>query len=83
MLRIEPLAASRPYGLQSGLKAVGRTASFHSADVERAIKACEKAGLCVGTVRFSKDGFEIIAGDPDKQDNTNWFAGSPLYKDVA
>lgn len=60
-----------------------RSSAFHSADVERAIKACEKAGLCVGGVRFTSDGFEIVAGNPDKQDNVNWFAGSPLYKDVA
>ena len=62
---------------------MARAAPFHSADVERAIKACEKAGLCVGTVRFTKDGFEIVAGDPEKQDNGNWFEGSPLYRDVA
>jgi len=58
-------------------------AAFHSADVERAIKACEKAGLCVGKVKFTRDGFEIVAGDPEKQDNTDWFSGSQLYKDVA
>jgi hypothetical protein len=51
--------------------------------VERAIKACEKAGLCVGTVRFTKDGFEIVAGDAEKADASSWFAGSPLYRNVA
>lgn len=58
-------------------------ARFSQADVERAIKACEKAGLCVGTVRFTKDGFEIVAGGDEKADNGNWWAGSPLYRNVA
>lgn len=58
-------------------------ARFSSADITRAVKAVEKAGLCVGKVRFTSDGFEIVAGNPDDQDNVNWFAGSPLYKDVA
>lgn len=60
-----------------------RAARFSQADVTRALKAVEKAGLCVGRVRFTGDGFEIVAGNPDEQDNVNWFAGSPLYKDVA
>jgi hypothetical protein len=58
-------------------------AAFRSTDVERAIKACEKAGLCVGTVRFTRDGFEIVAGEAEKQDNVRWFSDSPLYRDVA
>ena len=57
---------------------------FREADVTRAIKAFEKAGLCVARARIEPDGsIEIVAGDPDKADNSNWFAGSPLYKDKA
>lgn len=60
------------------------TARFREADVTRAIKAFEKAGLCVARARIEPDGsIEIVAGDPEKSDNTNWFAGSPLYKDAA
>lgn len=59
-------------------------ATFRQADIERAIRAFEKVGLCVSRARIAPDGtIEIVAGDPDKSDNGNWFAGSPLYKDKA
>jgi hypothetical protein len=61
-----------------------RPARFTSADLERAVKAMEKAGVCLSRVRIAPDGsIELIVGDPDKADNGNWFAGSPLYRDVA
>jgi hypothetical protein len=63
---------------------VSARARFSSADLTRAVKAAEKAGVCVGRIRIEPDGsIEIVAGEPEKGDNTNWFAGSPLYRDVA
>jgi hypothetical protein len=61
-----------------------RAARFSQADLTRAVKAAEKAGLSVARVRIAPDGsIELVAGAPEEQDNTNWFAGSPLYRDVA
>ena len=56
---------------------------FTQSDIERAVKAAEKAGLCVARIKFTSDGFEIVAGEPEASDNANWFAGSPLYRNVA
>ena len=57
---------------------------FTQSDITRAVKAVEKVGLCVSRVRFLPDGgFEVIAGQPETGDNANWFAGGPLFKDVA
>jgi hypothetical protein len=59
-------------------------ARFRESDVTRAIKAFEKAGLCVSRARIEPSGaIEIVAGEPDKSDNGNWFAGGPLYRNVA
>lgn len=59
-------------------------ARFTQQDITRAINALEKAGLGVARVRFLPDGgFEVIAGEPEKDDNSAWFDGSPLYRDVA
>lgn len=59
-------------------------AAFKQSDLERAIKAFGKVGLCVARAKIGPDGsIEIIAGDPEDADNSNWFAGSPLYKDKA
>ena len=59
-------------------------ARFRQSDLTRAVKAAEKAGLCVGRVRIEPDGaIEIIAGEPDKDNNGNWFAGGPLYRSAA
>jgi hypothetical protein len=61
-----------------------RPARFTSADLTRAITAFERAGLCVARARIEPNGaIEIVAGDPEKADNTNWWNGSPLYKDAA
>ena len=61
-----------------------RAARFTQADITRAIRAFEKAGLCVARARIAPDGtIEVIAGEPEQGDNGNWFAGSPLYRDVA
>jgi hypothetical protein len=63
---------------------VTRAARFSQADLVRAINAFEKAGLCVKRARIEPNGaIEVIAGEPDKSDNSNFFAGSPLYRDVA
>jgi len=59
-------------------------ARFREADLTRAIKAFEKAGLCVSRARVTPDGsIEVVAGEPGEQDNARWFSGSPLYRDVA
>lgn len=59
-------------------------ARFTSADLERAVKAAEKAGMSVARVRIEPDGaIELVAGAPELADKTNWFAGSPLYRDKA
>jgi hypothetical protein len=61
-----------------------RPARFRETDVTRAIKAFEKAGLCVARAKIGPDGsIEIIAGEPDEAHNANWFAGGPLFKDKA
>lgn len=63
---------------------MSRAARFTEADLARALRAFEKAGLCVSRARIAPDGgIEVVAGSPEAQDNTNWFAGSPLYKDKA
>lgn len=57
---------------------------FTSADLTRAVRAMEKAGMCVSRVRIAPDGsIELVAGEPDTADNTNWFNQSPLYKEKA
>lgn len=59
-------------------------AAFKQSDVTRAVNGVAAAGLAVARVRIAPDGsIEIVAGEPDKADNGNWFAGSPLYKDKA
>jgi len=63
---------------------VSKAARFSQADLTRAIKAFEKAGLCVSRARVAPDGsIEVVAGNPEESDNSNWFAGGPLYRDVA
>lgn len=63
---------------------MSKPARFRESDVTRAIKAFEKAGLCVARARIEPDGaIEIVAGEPESGDNANWFAGSPLFRDVA
>lgn len=59
-------------------------ARFRESDVTRAIRAFEKAGLCVARARIDPDGaIEIVAGAPEPSNSGNWFAGSPLYRDKA
>jgi hypothetical protein len=63
---------------------VSKAARFSQADLTRAIRAFEKAGLCVSRARVAPDGsIEVVAGNPEEGDNANWFAGGPLYRDVA
>lgn len=58
-----------------------RPARFREADLTRAVRALEKAGVCVSRVPVLPDGgFELDTGETDTADNANWFAGSPLYK---
>jgi putative NADPH-quinone reductase len=59
---------------------VTKPTRFTQADVARAVKALERAGVSVARVRFTADGFEVVAGEPDKADNDKWFTGSPLYQ---
>jgi hypothetical protein len=61
-----------------------KPARFSQADLTRAIKAFEKAGLGVARARVTPDGsIEVVAGKPEEDDSADWFAGSPLYRDVA
>jgi hypothetical protein len=61
-----------------------RPTRFSSADLTRAVRAAEKAGLCVAKIRIEPTGaIEVVAGQPEEQSCTNWFAGSPLYRDKA
>jgi hypothetical protein len=62
---------------------VTRAARFSSADLTRAVKAMEKAGLCVARVKFTADGFEVVAGQPEEQTDAAWFKDSPLYRNKA
>jgi hypothetical protein len=60
-------------------------ARISAAEIARAKAAAEEAGLRLvglekrpdGTVKFEFGDFEEMA------DNSRWFAGSPLFKDVA
>lgn len=59
-------------------------ARFSATDLTRAIRAFEKAGMCVARARIEPDGaIEVVAGQPETEDKSNWFAGGPLYRDVA
>jgi hypothetical protein len=59
-------------------------ARFSQADLTRAVRAAEKAGLSVGRVRIEPSGaIEIVAGEGEKVDSSNWFAGGPLYRSAA
>jgi hypothetical protein len=63
---------------------VTRAVRFSANDLTRAVKAFEKAGLSVARARIEPNGaIEIVAGEREAQDSANWFAGSPLYRDVA
>ena len=83
MPSVEPQSALRlnPFGLRSGLGSVARI--FSQADVTRAVKAVEKAGLCVARVKFTSDGFEVVAGQPEEQNDSTWFKDSPLFRSKA
>ncbi len=59
-------------------------ARFSQADVRRALRAAEAAGLCVGRIRIEPDGaIEIVAGQGETPDNAAWFKDSPLYRNKA
>lgn len=63
---------------------MSKPARFSQADLIRAMKAFEKAGKCVKRARIEPDGaIELVAGAPEESDSGNWFAGGPLYRDVA
>jgi hypothetical protein len=48
------------------------------------MRAAEKCGLSLARVRICPDGsIELVAGQPEANDKSDWFSGSPLYKDVA
>lgn len=59
-------------------------ARFSQSDLTRAVKAAEQAGVSVARIRIEADGaIEIVAGAPEMSDKTDWFAGSPLYRNRA
>ena len=63
---------------------MSKAARFSQADLTRAVKAFEKAGLCVRKARIEPNGaIELVAGEPEPSSNSNFFAGGPLYRDVA
>jgi hypothetical protein len=69
---------------EEGLGCVTRAARFRTSDVTRAIRAAEKAGLSVGRIKIGTDGsIEVVAGEPEAHHGSDWFAGGPLYRDVA
>jgi hypothetical protein len=62
---------------------VSAPARFTQADITRALRAAEKAGLCIGRVRIAPDGsIELVAAEPEEAQNNNWFNGSPLWRDA-
>lgn len=63
---------------------MSKAARFSQADLTRAVRAFERAGKCVKRARIEADGaIELVAGAPEEGDSANWFAGGPLYRDVA
>jgi hypothetical protein len=34
-------------------------------------------------VKFTADGFEVVAGEPEAQEDSSWFKDSPLYRNRA
>ena len=85
LTRCHPFGARPPsaFSCQHGIGARGVARPFTQADVTRAVKAAEKAGLCVARIKFTSDGFELVAGEAEEGDTSKWFAGSPLYRKVA
>jgi hypothetical protein len=63
---------------------VTKPARFTAADVRRALRAAETLGIGIAGYEIKPDGtIKVIVGSPESGDNINWFAGSPLYRDVA
>jgi hypothetical protein len=61
-----------------------KAARFSQADLIRAMKAAEKAGYRVVGYEIKPDGaIKVELGEDEAQDNARWFAGGPLYRDVA
>jgi hypothetical protein len=58
-----------------------RIVRFTQAEIVRAIKGFQDAGLAVRAIRFNADGtMEVIAkGHEDTIDEADWREGSPLY----
>ncbi len=57
-----------------------RSASFREADVVRAVKAAQKAGLCVSEVECRRDGSVIIkSGQPKDLPKPD---GEPSIRDI-
>jgi hypothetical protein len=59
------------------------TRAYSPADVTRAVKAVEKAGLCVARIKFTSESFEVVAGQPEEKEDASWFKDSPLYRSKA
>jgi hypothetical protein len=59
-----------------------RAARFSQADLTRAVRACEKAGLCVAGVEIGPTG-TIRVLTVAAETNDDWRKGSPLYRDEA
>jgi hypothetical protein len=61
-----------------------RAARFSQADLTRAVRAAEKAGLSVAKIRIEPSGaIEVVAGQPEEQNDSSWFKDSPLFRSKA
>lgn len=59
-----------------------RKARFTAADVTRAVRACQSAGMEVRAVAIRPDGtIEVVAGEEAQPATGDWRVGSPLYSD--
>ncbi len=57
-------------------------AAFRQADVTRAVKAAEAAGLRVSRIVINDNGIEVVIGEHELPDD-DWRKGSPLYRGAA
>lgn len=80
-LRPEPLRVSAIRRV-SGLKV--KHARISAAEIARAKEAAAQAGLCLKALEKRPDGsLKLEFMEPGMPDSGDWWAGSPLYRNVA